>query len=542
MRRSVVMLFAMVMVSIGGVHAQVGDGPDHNWYWRSGATLGALDPVDTGGDFPPLPADLPVLQPPPWDGATLDRYFDIRDAVLERMGDHEDDFVGFVRLLQRTGTSRSDEEGDPDETEAGEALRTCSLVGGGGTIIGEGGSGVLFADGGAGRVIGEGGAGTLFGDGGAVLQARPTAYFPDADVVYVEELALLHPPAREGLAHSTFAIIDRFMFDKLPWHERTFATREEALHGAEELALNAIEVVDGYSVVMHGHLVLHHMLQLVIGQASEGPITIVVSQIGASGAWRVDVSLPGNEVRIDLHNMYYATLEGLQSALGVLIDDDARIVMSWTLSNCALVDRYLAEGTVGSDDAPRADTRVESYAKFLIDLIGLAREGNEADLLHQLCLIMTDNADVCTDSFLLAVLLAFLEGRAESDVSELWFSSNRASLWSRVFAAAGNHRLPFPLPPASWPVVYGVAACSPTLPGNTWFTNRGDVVRDEHVLAPGAWYPVRTAMNGAAIGYWGTSFAAPYAALTLSSVDTGDGPHVLGMCEGTFVTPRYGPH
>ena len=548
MRRSVVLLLTVVMLGVGTVFGQGDDGPDGLWYLRLGATVGAVVPMPT----PDLPHIVPNVPDPQWHGPTLEAYEDVRSLVRDRAESTEGAAAleAFVRLLQRTGTEpdrarlylsgrRADEEDD--------ALDSCALVGGAGRLVGDGGSGVLFADGGAGRLVGDGGSGRLVGDGGAVLQVRTVPYFIDTDVVEPWALMPGHiDGASSGVVGTAFAIVDRFHFEMLPEREQVFNDRAEALAGAADLALAAREEVNGVVVVPHGHLVLHHMLQIVVGQAPEGSQVGLAVRVGDEDEpRRVEVSWPGGEavVRIDLYPMRYESLEGLEYALKALAHDEhARIVMSWTLSNCVLVERYINEVDVDAEretgGVDRTDPVVESYASFLIDLIGLAREGDEAELLHELCAVLGGGDLPCTDSFLIAVLLAFLEGRSESDAG---VSPDDVQVLRRVFAAAGNHRLPFPLPPASWPHVHGVAACMPTLPGNAWFTNRGDVVPDEHVLAPGAWYPVRAETDREnLLGYWGTSFAAPYAALAFTAdAPRPAGPHVLGACTNTFVKARY---
>lgn len=544
MKRSAVVLLMAVMMAVGTVLGQGDDAPDRFWYLRLGAPLGAVVPTT-----PDLRL-VPMLPEPSWHGPTLETYEHVRNWVRDYTGSDEgsDALEAFVRLLQRTGTDgdvtyhrslRSDDEDD--------ALDSCGLVGGAGRLVGDGGGGVLFADGGAGRLVGDGGAGRLVGDGGAVLQVRPDPYFVASDVVEPWALELEHVAGQlPGLAGTAFAIVDRFDLDRLPVRDTGRIDREAALLAAADLVLAARDETDGVVVVPHGHLVLHHMLQLVIAQVPEGSqVLVTVGEATGDGPTRVDVSWDDVEgsVRIDLYPMQYDTLDGLEDALASLAaDDTVRIVMSWTLSNCVLVERYMQEVDVDAlretGVAGTTDLVVESYAAFLIDLIGLARSGDEAELLDTLCEAFGGVEQPCTDSFLIAVLLAFLDGRAEADVGA---SIEQEHLWRRVFAAAGNHRMPFPLPPASWPHVYGVAACMPTLTGNAWFTNRGDVVRNEHVLAPGAWYPVASTTDGdGQLGYWGTSFAAPYAALAFTaSQSVPDGPHVLGTCTDEVVKAQY---
>jgi subtilisin family serine protease len=87
----------------------------------------------------------------------------------------------------------------------------------------------------------------------------------------------------------------------------------------------------------------------------------------------------------------------------------------------------------------------------------------------------------------------------------------------RYFAAAGNQGFAFPMPPAAWPGVIGVEACSGTsMERDTRFSNRGtttaSVAQPAH-RARGAYFASPEALDGAALVYWGTSFAAPSAAV-----------------------------
>ncbi len=89
------------------------------------------------------------------------------------------------------------------------------------------------------------------------------------------------------------------------------------------------------------------------------------------------------------------------------------------------------------------------------------------------------------------------------------------------FAAAGNQGLGFPMPPASWSGVRGVEANVLGETNKASFSNVGSVTPvDDQVRALGAWFvsPEVHSTDEVPLGYWGTSFAAPTAALQYLSV------------------------
>ncbi len=497
------------------------------------------------------------IAPPPWS-ATFDAtagalYLSFVGAVHTLSMDTDtvpllDDLLAFVQ--RRAGAHR---DARPEEG-------TCTYLGGS--------SGSLVADGGSGTLLADGGSGTVLGDGGGVLEPFSAAHFALDDSVRAWSLLAVAAADREGSLsvpielHDEIAIIDHFELDAFA--EGMAGAFQSDLHRSLEIAAALalsprvdLDLVSGSVAVPHGHLVLHHTVQVLIGHHG-GVRDVGIEHLDAPR--RVEVTLTWSDTvsaKVTLLPMSFVTLEGLLDALTFLAAPDQqrqRIVMSWTLSNCTLVERYLEatrENVAGSPGTePDASIATSSsYATFVFELLadGIADDGQP--LLAELCRAMRQADDEldsipCDDAFALATLLADLDRRAYDDIGGDVRGLTSDMLWQRTYAAAGNHRLPFPLPPASWPGVYGVAACTPTQPDSAWFTNRGDVLAEEHLIAPGAWYfELPFGDVAGELGYWGTSFAAPYAALRFpgQAGSHGAGPFALGACDTTAVTPLNGP-
>lgn len=506
------------------------------------------------------------IAPPPWsdtfDATAGALYLSFVDAVHALSRDTDtapllDELLAFVQ--RRAGVHR----------DARPVEGTCPYLGGSaGSLVADGGSGTLFADGGSGTLFPDGGSGTVFGDGGGVLEPFSAAHFALDDSVRAWSLLAVATADRDGRLfvpielHDEIAIIDRFELDEFA--EGMAGAFQSDLHRSLELAAALalwprvdLDVVTGSVVVPHGHLVLHHTVQVLIGHHG-GVRDVDIEHL--HDPRRVEVTLTWSDTvsaKVTLLPMSFVTLDGLLDAMTFLAAPEQqrqRIVMSWTLSNCALIERYLAgtRDTVSGSPGTEHDASIatsSSYAAFVFELLaaGIAEDGQP--LLAELCRAMRQADDEldsipCDDAFALATLLADLDRRAYDDVGSDVRGLTSDALRRRTYAAAGNHRLPFPLPPASWPGVYGVAACTPTQRDSAWFSNRGDVVADEHLIAPGAWYFEMPFGDGAGeLGYWGTSFAAPYAALRFPGQpgSHGAGPFALGTCDASAVPPLNGP-
>ncbi len=99
------------------------------------------------------------------------------------------------------------------------------------------------------------------------------------------------------------------------------------------------------------------------------------------------------------------------------------------------------------------------------------------------------------------------------------------------------------MPPAAWPGVFGVESCvgSGAAPGDrAWYSNLGDFLPGERVVAPAESYfvvagsdltPPPGSRNRGLLGYWGSSFAAPHAALVLGPQATGTSATTVGVCD-----------
>lgn len=196
------------------------------------------------------------------------------------------------------------------------------------------------------------------------------------------------------------------------------------------------------------------------------------------------------------------------------------VIMSWGLVDCALADRYAAEGSttpVGEFD---------NLADYLAAVFAASDGTAVATLLRGLCEAVEPivapiigGGFTCTN----ASPAQLAEIGSIGVLAEMDVRAQEAVGWSgqpggvRYFAAAGNQGFAFPMPPAAWPGVIGVEACSGTsMERDTRFSNRGtttaSVAQPAH-RARGAYFASPEALDGAALVYWGTSFAAPSAAV-----------------------------
>jgi len=292
--------------------------------------------------------------------------------------------------------------------------------------------------------------------------------------------------------------------------------------------------------VPHGHLVLHHVLALLGGNdlevvsATHHPATSAGGERGT-----IIVSIQGQPFRIHLAPIDFDDVATITSALHEVAGvRGAVVVASWGLVDCELSERYLQ----AVEATPERHWTIDRY---LLDLFAGSPDAER--IAQELCTAFLDSrfADPglgCGNRFLLAYSLHLLAHEAATDVG--WPQDDDMDAqgrvpYGRVFASAGNQGLPFPMPPAAWPGVFGVAACS-TGPDRALFSNVGDFIDAEHLVAPGAWFPVR--IHGDDVGYWGTSFAAPHAALELGGealalrLQDALGPRGLDRC---YEPPPY---
>jgi hypothetical protein len=320
---------------------------------------------------------------------------------------------------------------------------------------------------------------------------------PGTDIVIIDEFVL------QRLIDAMKTLVDRPFADRSEWRGAIGSATLEAFatwlpHPAGAPTYD----------VQHGHLVLHHVLALLGGQdIAVVSATHHAATHGGRARGTIALTVEGQPFSIHLEPIDFDDVTTIRSAL----EDAARVqnavvVASWGLVDCELADRY--------EQATRADTSREwTIDRYLLDLF--AGSPDAEMIAQELCTAFLDSPFAgpflgCGERFLLAFSLHALAQKAAVDVGwSLWEDDGR---YGRVFASAGNQRLPFPMPPAAWPGVFGVAACSDD-GFRAWYSNVGDFVDAEHLVAPGAWFPVL--IDGHDLGYWGTSFAAPHAALAL---------------------------
>ena len=386
----------------------------------------------------------------------------------------------------------------------------------------------LAGNGGNPRV--DGGAGTGRVDGGGLLESLVAPFNQDdLDEAWLGSLAWDRGPL-------ALAIIDAF---DLPWLLDVAASAPTSVAANDTWServrawtiARAEPSPDGQGwVVPHGHLVLYHALRVLSFPAIDE--AHVSWQPMGDRHVRLELSLGETQHVIDLFHLEFDGLGGLVEALGTVHADDFtdhQVVMSWGISDCAVVASYEAAAASGGGSL-----------SYLVHLHALVASAVGRDLVETLCEAFQPHlpGDLpCEEAFATVVALVELDLRASERVD--WPEDQVAGGLTRLFASAGNQALPFPMPPAAWPGVMGVAACSPSDPATAWFSNRGDYLPREHLVAPGAWFAsnLEGAFDARA-GYWGTSFAAPYAAIHARHAIAADaaGPHSLRPCQGPIPT------
>lgn len=284
----------------------------------------------------------------------------------------------------------------------------------------------------------------------------------------------------------------------------------------------------------HGHVVLHHVLALV-GNHDVQVKRLVVSHLGPEGDLgrvALEMAVAGSDFVVHLEGIRFAEVATIKAAMDGVernYGSDAVAITSWGLVDCELSRSY--GDLAWSDDAPT------SIGAHLMRLIGASRDSERVrTLLDESCRAFRAGIGGvldCDDAFALALALTMMERQAAVDVGWPFLpdsvddgSVHDDDRLGRVYASSGNQGLPFPMPPAAWPGVIGVAACGDRdAPDRANYANVGDFLPSEHLMAPGGWFPVAD-INGNSVGYWGTSFAAPHAALVHTSGDQRRGiPH-----------------
>jgi hypothetical protein len=390
---------------------------------------------------------------------------------------------------------------------------------------------------GGGAYLDGGGGGAYLDGGGTVLAPKPLS---------VSDMVLRPPPetVADALGTNHVVIVDAFHLQEIAnalavgWDDEV----DDAQAWEERIASMTVAAgfleVDGRYVVPHGHVVLYHTLRLAY-PAAGGPINaVIVNGVDGGEPTRIELEVglkgdPTATLRITLVPITFDDIETIKDAMALTSGGDyadAAVVTSWALTDCALAQGYLT--AQGLDETPR--TLTQYLARLVFGDANDAEAEASEDLIVALCEafrpFMPDPSLVCSNYVLLLAYLAALEIEAATVIG--WDIDGRVP-YGRVFAASGNQGLPYPMPPAAWPGVYGVSACGDSDVAKAVWANFGDFLVFEHVSAAGAWFSVPS-LDGLAteqLGYWGTSFAAPHAALTLGVTGSPTTvPHGISPC------------
>lgn len=345
----------------------------------------------------------------------------------------------------------------------------------------------------------------------------------------------------EPVTRPTLYILDDFHIESL-LHSLSVRLKEDVISvdevdGFQDLwralvgyVLDLDAVSDVEVSISHGHLVAFHAL----AQLPERTVIQDVSRRSASGADRLVLTMRvGASPTFEVHlvDIDFDDLESIGEAMrtvGSPPENTVHVVnMSWGLVDCALARAYDADGATSTDEPASEYDSLAAYLRAALEESQGFLE-KVAELCVELQPLLADRLGLddpddlrCDDPHVLASLgtaavVADVSSRARSVLDD--------SVASEVayFVAAGNQGLAFPMPPAGWTGFVGVEACALGSPGRSSFSNAGSSIDAQGgtVRALGAWFDVDlVAIDEASgsllgpLGYWGTSFAAPTAAM-----------------------------
>lgn len=294
--------------------------------------------------------------------------------------------------------------------------------------------------------------------------------------------------------------------------------------------------------VPHGHFVLYHMLRTL--EPAEAAPSIRVVDDGHGGA-RIDIGNATHAVTIHIVHVTFEDVasirRGLVTAADIARDTSGQpgiVNLSWALVDCAIEAAYRV-----SFDGSDTDEHRQDFARYVASLVAKLDDDALSDLLTEICFVDEDLffdltgvqecSSVAEPRDLVAIVaigaLAASDVRARGEVEFDRLDVPHSSDAPPMFvAAAGNQGLSFPMPPAAWDGVLGVASCQPPAPqdagrfGMSFFSNVPAFAADGDVagaIAVGAFFALRTddTVGGAWIGYYGTSFAAPAVAAFIAT-------------------------
>lgn len=382
------------------------------------------------------------------------------------------------------------------------------------------------------HVLGAGSDPKLDG-GGNLLAARPGGIWSPGMVVEPTELATGMIPRVD-----TIVIVDAFDLYALAYSlMSSIPLRIDEEDGFQQL-WNTLYVHipgDGNSAaagVPHGHLVAYHALAHLGGTGAVITNARVLEPGTPENALALTVEfVDGVTVQVHLVKIVFDDPDSMaivEDVMGQFGQANAVIVTSWGLVDCALGKGY-SEATADGSSPANA-----TFVDYLTD--ALASDSEAETHIRRLCSAFKDRIDMaitpasidCNGSidFLLdlgtVAAIAAMSVQAAEDVG-MRLNGDWVNVSAGVFASAGNQGLPFPMPPAAWPGIVGVEACVRDQ-GRSSFSNAASLAPafgDQSVRALGAWFATNMTSDGTRLGYWGTSFAAPAAAMQYAATQAG---------------------
>jgi hypothetical protein len=357
-----------------------------------------------------------------------------------------------------------------------------------------------------------------------------------------------------GLPQARIVIVDAFAMDGL-----VDAFDAEGTAGAWSALVDAFDTDPVAPGVPHGHLVLYHLLRALVPDGSEPEIR--VDRVGPDVV--VDVRGLHTEVTIHLVGVDYgeesSIRDGFTSAVSIAHagpPEGTVVNLSWALVDCAISAEY----RVASEATEAGDAHLD-YVRYLASLAAELDDGALQGLVEGICDVDVDlfaaltsvqGCDAIEDPRELVALVA-MAALAETDVrarAEIRFDELDLPELAPIFvAAAGNQGLAFPMPPASWAGVLGVASCQP--PPNSFssdlapsfFSNAPGFdggAEPVGAIAVGAFFAAPMAhqeRHGVDVGYYGTSFAAPAVTAAIAAEGLGTIASQLAGTHGFALSP-----
>jgi hypothetical protein len=272
----------------------------------------------------------------------------------------------------------------------------------------------------------------------------------------------------------------------------------------------------------HGSIVLFHVLAMLgAGGASVQNVHHPVS-IESTANYRItQIDVVGG-APVLVASFDFLDLDSLADAMreveGLLAGAPAVYNLSWNLADCTILELFRR---VRADTDPREPEVL--YRDFMRALIG-----NDPHVMGDVIAVCEavlgrlgeDPIASCADLAVLEALVHTSESlRAQAWLARFELHAFDAMTGNTIVAASGNESLPFPLAPAAWRCVIGVAATEYGSTERAAWSNLGDFVVDEDATELGAYFSsgIPGVRTGEVLFYGGTSFAAPVVALAVAA-------------------------